>query len=337
MIDHLPIERLRAVEDLKFWRVVQWTTWPVALGVASAVAMTAQPFISANMHMPVVGAWSVAVAIPLVSGLASHMAVEHGGWKGVGYGTAAILCAVLSGATIINSKEFNELAELTTKHDTINSTANAENAEARKLQQQILQLQQQAQTVYQESLAKCSGKFKTSCTKLATSTLDATMATLTSQYTEVVAHKAPIAAPVAAVKLSVYDYVLSAVPDVFAGILAFAFFYARRKVSNALHVIKSAVQPTTQTVVEKRGDLSTVKARLGADLRAGSLPPIAIALDGQIIVNRLAMHYKLHGATVKKMLKAAQAVEELDGRFYIKVKQATLVAIGGTKWNKNHP
>lgn len=338
MIDHLPIERLRAVEDLNFWRVVQWTTGPIALGVAGAVAMTAQPFISANMHMPVVGAWSVAVAIPLVSGLAAHMAAEHGGWKGFGYGTAAILCAVLSGATIIHSKEFNELTDRTAKHDEANSSANSENAESRKLQAQILQLQAQAQTTYQTALGKCSGKNKTACTTAATKTWESAKKTLEMQYTGVVSIRAPLAAPVEPVKLGVYDYVIAMVPDVFAGILAFAFFYARRKVNDALHSIKSAVQPTVQPVAAKRGDLSKAKGRLGADLRSNTLPPIAVALDGQIVVNRLAKHYNLHSATVRKMLQTAQTIKELEGRFYVNINHSTLVAIGGTKWHrKNRP
>lgn len=334
MIDHLPIERLRLVDDLKFWRVVQWTTGPVALGVASAVAMTAQPFISQTMHMPFVGAWSVAVAIPLVSGLASHMAIEHGGLRGVGYATAAVLCAVLSGATIINSKEFNEQATLTARTDTANVTATSQVAAAQSLQVKILDLKAQAQQTYEASIARCSGKNKTACTNAASKLFAEESEKLQAQYNEASAHKPAVTnAPAPEVELSLYDYTLAAVPDVFAGILSFAFFYARRRVVQCLAGLKKAVQPTVQQPLDKRGPLQEAKARLGADLRANTLPPIAVAVDGQIIVSRLATHYKLHSATVKKLLAGSTSVVHTNGRFYIKTTAAKLAVIRGDKWH----
>lgn len=331
MIDRLPIERLRLVEEARFWRVVQWTTAPVSLGVASAVAMTAQPFVSQYMHMPPVGAWSVAVSIPLVSGLASHMAMASDGFKRLAYASMAIACMALSAVTIIHSKEFAEItkAEAEAKAQAI-SQSNA-NQSAQALQAKLLDLQHAEQVAYQTKLDACPEKTITACTKSATEAYNKALSTLKDQFNETIAHKPASTTPIKAEvpSLSLFDYVLASVPDFFAGVLAFAFFYARRKVADCTSELAKIGSPTTQEAKPERGALAEAKQALGADIANATWPPIAVSVDGQLIINRLAKHYKLHSSTVKKMLEASTSVYSHNGKFYIKQSSRNLKIVGG--------
>lgn len=331
MIDHLPIERLRLVEEARFWRVVQWTAAPVALGVASAVAMTAQPFISQYMHMPIVGAWSVAVAIPLVSGLAAHMSMESTGLKRLTYSLAAVACMTLSAVTIIHSKEFAETTKASTEAAAQTAVQANATQSALELQTKLLDMQRMEQKTYQAKLEACPKKTVTACTKAATEAYNGAMDMLKAQYNEATAHKPastdPVEAEVAA--LSLFDYVLASVPDFFAGVLAFAFFHARRKVVDAVSKLAKVGSPTRQAAKPTRGSLASAKQALGADIAAATWPPIAISTDGQLIVNRLAKHYKLHSATVKKMLETSANVHSHNGKFYVKQSTRVLKIVGG--------
>lgn len=331
MIDHLPIERLRLVEEARFWRVVQWTAAPVALGVASAVAMTAQPFISQYMHMPLVGAWSVAVSIPLVSGLAAHMSMEVDGAKRLAYALAAVSCMTLSAVTIIHSKEFAETTKAVTEAQAQTSVQANASQSALTLQAKLLDLQRAEQIAYQTKLDACPKKTLTACTKAATESYNAAMDTLKAQYNEATAHKPASTAPVEAkvTDLSLFDYVLASVPDFFAGVLAFAFFHARRKVADCISKLSKIGSPTQQTAKPERGSLAAAKQALGADIAAATWPPIVVSTDGQLIVNRMAKHYKLHSATVKKMLDASANVQAHKGKYYIKQSTRILKIVGG--------
>lgn len=331
MIDHLPIERLRLVEEARFWRVVQWTAAPVALGVASAVAMTAQPFISQYMHMPIVGAWSVAVAIPLVSGLTAHMSMEADGLKRLVYSLAAVACMTLSAVTIIHSKEFAETSKAEAEAKAQTSVQADATQSALALQTKLLELQSAEQVTYQAKLDACPKRTVTACTKAATEAYNAAMNTLKAQYNEATARKPASTAPVEAkhIDLTLFDYVLASVPDFFAGVLAFAFFHARRKVADCIGKLAKISSPTQQAAKPERGSLAAAKQALGADIAAATWPPIVVSTDGQLIVNRMAKHYKLHSATVKKMLDASANVQAHKGKYYIKHSTRILKIVGG--------
>ena len=156
MIDHLPVEQLKLQDEVTFWRLVQWVSAPVALGVASAVAMTAQPFIAASMHMPAVGAWSVAVSIPLVSGFVTHLAVEGAGIKRAVLSACAVSSIALSAYSILSSKDYaleTEYKSAAIAQQAASATTSGATAEAKLL---ILKMQQQAQATYTSAVAKCS-------------------------------------------------------------------------------------------------------------------------------------------------------------------------------------
>lgn len=330
MIDHMQINKVHVISDLHFWRVVQWATAPVALGVSAAVAMTAQPFISEYMHMPTVGAWSVAVSIPLVSGLALHVATGDKSVKSLLASFGAVACMALSAVTIIHAKEYNTNSELGTKYAAEVAQVTAANTNARAMQKDIMDQQAAARSILEDKLRACPKKTITACTKAATDAYNEEASRLQSTYNAVSARiMAPPAAPPES-KLTWFDYVLGLVPDLFAGILSFSFFHAKRRVDAAKLKLSVMPQPTVQKAPGAvKQPLNQLKRALGADIKNGHLPPEVIATDGQVVVNRVAKHYRLHSTTARKLLVASNKFTEVHGKLYLKPHRNNLIIIGG--------
>jgi hypothetical protein len=326
MIDHLAVDNARLKDEATMWRLIQYGSAPLALGLGVTVASTAYPFIQATMHMPMMGAIVVAAAIPFVSGYAGHLAVDS---KSILTKMAAAVafagCVALSGITVVNSKQYASETEAKALTNTAAETQRNSLNQAASLQAKLLDLQLAAQTTYDKQVRSCRGKTKVvaACKKDAKAVYDTAMERYASQFTTTDAH-IPTAEVVKPKELSTYDFILACIPDLFAGLLTLGFFHSRKRRLEATLQLVSTHQPTTQKDNKREiGQLALTKGALESDLEKGTLPLNAVAKDGQIVALRLAKHYGLHPTTVQRALKATSSkyVQQHKGKSYLNLER----------------
>lgn len=331
MIDHLAVDNARLKDEVTMWRLIQYGSAPLAIGLGVTVASTAYPFIAASMHMPLMGAIVVAAAIPFVSGYAGHLAVDAKS-KLVRLAAAVAFsgCVALSGTTVVNSKQYaNETAAVTaTAEAAANQTAGLTTASA--LQTKLLDLQLAAQTTYDSQVRNCTGKKRETCKTEAKAVYDTAMSRYSAQFTTTDAH-IPLTKVEKPKELSIYDFVLACIPDLFAGVLTLGFFHARKRRVEATLQLVSTHQPLEQKEVKREvGQLAATKGALESDLEKGTLPLNAVAKDGQIVALRLAKHYGLHPTTVQRALKATTStyVQQRNGKSYLNLERKVVKLFG---------
>jgi hypothetical protein len=283
------------------------------------------------MHMPLMGAIVVAAAIPFVSGYAGHLTVDA---KSPLVRLAAAVafsgCIAFSGTTVVNSKQYaNETAAVTATAEAA-AIQTASLTTASTLQAKLLDLQLAAQTTYNSQVRNCTGKKREACKAEAKVVYDAALNHYTAQFTTTDAH-IPLAKVTETKELSIYDFVLACIPDLFAGVLTLGFFHARkRRVESTLQLV-STHQPLVQKETKREvGQLAATKGALESDLEKGTLPLNAVAKDGQIVALRLAKHYGLHPTTVQRALKTTKStyVQQRNGRSYLNLEQKVVKLFG---------